>query len=78
MNHEIYLVSNEDGVLMDYLKSLNDDEYQILIDSSTYMDYYVRAHQAISILNENTINLIGLIAGISSDDKNRTTFHTPF
>ena len=43
MNHEIYLVSNEDGVLMDYLRSLNEKEYQSLIDSSTYMDYYVCA-----------------------------------
>lgn len=62
---------------MDYLKSLTEDEYQILINSSLYMEYYFCAHQAISILNENIIRLKGLVDRLESDDRDRTTLHTP-
>ena len=77
MNHEIYLASNEDGIFMDYLKSLTEEEYKDLCNSSIYIDYYVFSLHAMAILNENTEKLLSLISQITSHDKFRKTLHSP-
>ena len=77
MKHEVYTFSNDNRLIAEYLKDLNEEEFQLFCQESIYIGHYVSACHAIVILTENTTALKNLISQIISQDEKRKILHAP-